>query len=120
MSEIEPQPIESGNQEPPAEQEIAENIQTEVAKPVTAPKRKPQEEYLYDDDEDDYEDDEDEDFMGFMMNGGAGAAAGFYGGDEFYPPATWDLIMKNATPKLPMLDQLLHKYQLKNRKFFNH
>ena len=45
--------------------------------------------------------------MGMMMN----EAGGFYGGDDFYPPTTWDLVVKNATPKLPQLDLLLHKYQ---------
>jgi hypothetical protein len=55
--------------------------------------------------------------MGMMMSG----ANGFYGGgDDFYPPTTWDLVVKNATPKLPLLDMILHKYQnqIKNRKFF--
>ena len=30
---------------------------------------------------------------------------------------TWDLIVKN-TPKLPQLEILLHKNQIKNKKFF--
>lgn len=58
------------------------------------------------DDEDDEDDYEEEDFIGMMQEAG-----GFYGGDDFYPPTTWDLIVKNATPKLPQLDILLHKYQ---------
>jgi len=57
----------------------------------------------------DYEDgdeiDEDE-FEGMMLNGGGG----FYGGDDFFPPTTWDLIIKNVTPKLPALEQVLSKY----------
>ena len=66
----------------------------------------------YDYDEGD-ELDEDE-FEGMMLNGGGG----FYGGDDFFPPTTWDLVIKNVTPKLPQIDQVLQKYQLKNRKFF--
>lgn len=66
--------------------------------------------YDYDDGD---EIDEDE-FEGMMLNGGGG----FYGGDDFFPPTTWDLIIKNVTPKLPALEQVLSKYQLKSRKFF--
>ena len=53
-----------------------------------------------------------------MLNGGGG----FYGGEDFYPPTTWDLVAKNVTPKLPLVDVILHKYQaqLKNRKFLAH
>jgi hypothetical protein len=52
---------------------------------------------------------DEEEFMGMMMNGMVG---GFYGGadGEFLPPTTWDLVVKNATPKLPQLDLILHKY----------
>ncbi|TNV79931.1 hypothetical protein FGO68_gene81 [Halteria grandinella] len=71
----------------------------------------------------DYEDDDEMDeedyeaFEGMMLSGAGG---GFYGGDDFiYPPTTWDLIIRNAIPRLPQLDFLLHKYQvmLKNKKF---
>ena len=69
-------------------------------------------------DEEDDDDEEDEEFMGMMMN----EAGGFYGGadDGYYPHTTWDLVVKNATPKLPQLDIFLHKYQnqMRNRKFF--
>jgi len=54
---------------------------------------------------------DEEEFMGMMMNGMVG---GFYGGNgqdgEFLPPTTWDLVVKNATPKLPQLELILHKY----------
>jgi hypothetical protein len=34
-----------------------------------------------------------------MLSGGG--VGGFYGGEDFFPPTTWDLIIKNVTPKLP-------------------
>jgi hypothetical protein len=62
----------------------------------------------------DYEDDDEMDeedyeaFEGMMLSGAGG---GFYGGEDFiYPPTTWDLIIRNAIPRLPQLDFLLHKY----------
>jgi len=66
------------------------------------------------------DEEEEEELMSMMMNG----VGGFFGGlsgEDYFPPATWDLINKNL-PKLPLLDLLLHKYQnqIKNRKFFTH
>ena len=48
---------------------------------------------------------DEEEFMGMMMNGMA-AIGGFYGAngggnEDYFPPTTWDLVVKNATPKLP-------------------
>ena len=70
---------------------------------------------MIEDDDDEMEMMDEEEFMGMMMNGMA-AIGGFYGaggnaGDEYFTPTTWDLVVKNATPKLPQIDLLIHKYQ---------
>jgi hypothetical protein len=52
--------------------------------------------------------DEDEDDSNDVRGGG------FFNDLDFF---TWDLIIKN-TPKLPQLELLLHKNQIKNKKFF--
>ena len=54
-------------------------------------------------DDDEYDDDEEE-FQG----------PGIVNEMDFF---TWDLIIKN-TPKLPQIELLLHKNQIKNKKFF--
>ena len=69
---------------------------------------------LLEEDGDEMEMMDEEEFMGMMMNGMA-AIGGFYGAngggnEDYFPPTTWDLVVKNATPKLPQLDLLLHKY----------
>ena len=43
-----------------------------------------------------------------------GAGIGYLQDIDFI---TWDLIIKN-TPKLPQIELLLHKNQIKNKKFF--
>jgi hypothetical protein len=65
------------------------------------------------------DEEEEEELMNMMMNGIGGFFGGGMGGEDYFPPTTWDLITKNL-PKLPQLDLLLHKYQnqIKNRKFF--
>ena len=53
--------------------------------------------------------DEEEEFRMMMGDGN-----GFFNDMDFF---TWDLIIKN-TPKLPQIELLLHKNQIKNKKFF--
>ena len=53
-----------------------------------------------------YDDDDEDDYM----RGGIGMLHDI----DF---VTWDLIIKN-TPKLPQLEILLHKNQIKNKRFF--
>jgi hypothetical protein len=63
---------------------------------------------MYEDEDDEMDEEEEEEFMSMMMNGVGGFFGGL-GGEDYFPPATWDLITKNL-PKLPQLDLLLHKY----------